>query len=118
MTSCCSASSARAVDEHAAGAEAFGFGLDDDGADFGEVRAVEMERAAAEELGGVVANGTFGDGEVADVFAELGVGAAEERAVAGERVDEVEDVACVLHAGFADDDGLGRGEATGRFLRA
>ena len=46
----------------------------------------------------------FGDGEVADVFAELGVGAAEEGAVAGERVDEVEDVASVLHASFADVD--------------
>ena len=81
----------------------FGFGLDDDGADFGEVRAVEMEGAAAEEFGGVVADGgAVGDGEVADVFAELGVAAAEECAVAGERVDEVEDVAGVLQAGFVD----------------
>jgi hypothetical protein len=34
-----------------AGALALGAGLDDDGADLGEVRAVEMQRAAAEELG-------------------------------------------------------------------
>jgi len=89
------------ADELAAGAKAFGFGLDDDGADFGEVWAVEMERAAAEELVAIVgwlgvdAEGmvfvdggrgdeALGDGEVADVFAELGVVATEEGAVAGE----------------------------------
>ncbi len=38
--------------EPAAGALAFGFGLDDDGADLGEVRAVEVERSAAEEDAG------------------------------------------------------------------
>ena len=37
------------AEQSAAGALAFGFGFDDDGADFGEVGAVEMESSAAEE---------------------------------------------------------------------
>ena len=37
------------AEETAAGALALGFGFDDDGADLGEVRAVEVERSAAEE---------------------------------------------------------------------
>ncbi len=78
------------------------------------MRAVEVERAAAEELffcssGFGVRDGAVGDGEVADVFAELGVGAAEEGAVVGVGVDEVEDVAGVLEAGFVDADGRGGG---------
>ena len=77
----------------AAGALALGFGLDDDGADLGEVRAVEVEGSAAEEdAAGLGVGDVLGDGEVADVFADLGVAAAEEGAVAGEGVDEVEDV--------------------------
>ena len=105
MTWCSSASAMRASRSASPAPRPSDFGLDDDGADFGEVRAVEMERAAAEELVfavGVVAR--YGDGEVADVFADLGVGAAEERAVAGEGVDEVEDVAGVLEAGLVDAD--------------
>ena len=72
----------------AACALAFGLGLDDDGADFAEVRSVEVQRAAAEEDAAV----GFGNGEVADVFADFGEAASEQRAVAGERVDEVVDV--------------------------
>ena len=45
--------------------------------------------------------GRFGYGEVADVFADLGVVAAEEGAVAGEGVDEIEDVDGVGEFGFA-----------------
>ena len=101
------------AEELAAGADAFGFGLDDDGADFGEVWAVEVEGAAAEEVGGAVGLDDVGDGEVADVLADLGVGAAEEGAVGGERVDEVEDLEGVLDAGFVDADVLrGRREAS------
>ena len=37
------------AEETAACALAFGFGLDDDGADLGEVGAVEVEGSAAEE---------------------------------------------------------------------
>ena len=91
-------------EELVAGAEAAELGLDDDGADFGEVRAVEVEGAAAEEVGGAAGVDAVGDGEVADVLADLGVGAAEEGAVGGERVDEVEDVLGVLEAGFVDPD--------------
>ena len=91
------------------GASAFaaGVGMEDDGADLGEVRAVEVKGAAAEKFwvgSGVAGIGEFGDGEVADVLADLGVAAAEEGAVAGEGVDEVEDVAGVLEVGL-----VGRG---------
>ena len=74
----------------AAGALAAGFGVQDDGADLGEVRAVEVEGAAAEEVGfggglGWGVGGGFGEGfgygEVADVFADFGVAATEEGAV-------------------------------------
>jgi hypothetical protein len=54
-------------------------------------------------------SGVSRDGEVADVLADLGVGAAQERAVGGERVDEVEDVARVLEAGLVDEDGVRHG---------
>jgi len=95
------------LEDTAAGAEAFGLGLHDDGTNFGEVWAVEMERAATEEvrIGLAIFREFFGDGEVADVLAELRVGAAEEGAIAGERIDEVEDVAGILDAGLANVDG-------------
>jgi len=67
------------AEDAAAGALAFGLGLDDDGADLREMRAVEMERAAAEEDAAI----GFGDSEIADVFANLGECALEERAVSG-----------------------------------
>ena len=96
----------------AAGALALGLGLDDDGADFGEMRAVEMQRSAAKED----ACFGFGDVEVADVLADLGVAAAEEGAVAGERVDELEDVDGVLEAGLADERSADAGGARSRLM--
>ena len=98
------------AEERAAGAQAFGIFADDDGADLGQVRAVKMERAAAEKLnalgfGFVGGDEALGYGEVADVFADFGVGAAQQRAVAGERVDEVVDVAGVLEVSLVDGDG-------------
>ncbi len=85
-------------------AETAGLGLDDDGADLGEVRAVEMQRAAADELVFAFGVGYAGHGEVADVLADLGVAAAEEGAIAGKGVDEVEDGARVLQVCFVDGD--------------
>jgi hypothetical protein len=61
----------------AAGALALGFRLDDDGAHLAQMRAVEVQRAAAEKDAAI----GFGDGEVANVFADLGEGALEQRAV-------------------------------------
>ena len=83
-------------EEEATGSVAFVVGVDDDGTDFGEVRAVEMEGAAAEEL-----SVALGYGEVANVFTDFGEAAAEKRAVSGKGIDEVVDVAGVLEAGFA-----------------
>src|ERR1035441_2560638 len=71
---------------------ALGFGLDDDGAHLAQMRPVKVQRAAAEEDAAI----GFGDGEVADVFADLGEGALEQRAVAGERIHQVVDLRCVL----------------------
>ena len=84
-------------EEFAAGALALGFGFDDDGADFGEVGAVEVKSSAAEEDSGF----GFGYGEVADVLADLGVATAEQGAVAGQGIDEVEDVDGVREFCFA-----------------
>ncbi len=70
--------------------------------DLGEMGAVEVERSAAkEDTAGISRDGGFGYGEVADVLADLGVVAAEEGAVAGEGVDEVEDGDGVGELGFA-----------------
>ena len=66
------------AEELAAGALALGFRLDDDRADLGKVRAVDVQGAAAEEDTGL----GLSDLEVADVFADFGVVAAEEGAVA------------------------------------
>jgi hypothetical protein len=91
------------AEETAAGALAFRFGLDDDGANLGEVGTVEVEGSAAEEDTACFSrDGGFGYSEVADVFADLGVAAAEEGAVAGEGVDEVEDVDSVGELRFAN----------------
>ena len=68
------------VDEEAAGAVAFGLGTNGDGADLGEVRAVDVERGTADELAGA----GLDDGKGVDVFADFRVGAVEEGAVAGE----------------------------------
>ena len=68
------------AEETAAGALTLGFGFDDDGADFSEVWAVEVESSAAKEDAGF----GLGHGEVADVLADLGVAAAKEGPVPGQ----------------------------------
>jgi hypothetical protein len=78
--------------EHAAGSVSLGVGTDDDGAEFGEVLAVDVERGAADELVQIV----FHDGEGRDVLADLRVTPGEQGAVVGEAVDELVNGACVL----------------------
>jgi hypothetical protein len=85
------------MDEKAAGAVALGVGPDDDGADLGEVRAVDVEGGAADELAGA----GFDDGEGVDVFADFRVGAVEEGAVAGEAFNQVMDGLGVVQLRFA-----------------
>ena len=58
-----------------------------------------MQGAAAEEDPALA----FGDGEVANVLADLRIGAAQQGAVAGEGVDELEDVDGVRELGLAYD---------------
>ena len=94
---------ATCAEKFAACSLSFGLRLYDDGANLGEVGTVEVEGSAAEEDTACFSrDGGFGYSEVADVFADLGVAAAEEGAVAGEGVDEVEDVDRVGKFGFAD----------------
>ena len=57
--------------------------IDDDGANLGEVLAIDVECGTTEKLGGAV----FDDGEGADVLADLPVGATEQGAVVGATVD-------------------------------
>ena len=71
------------ADEQAAGSGFLGFGIDDDGADLGEVLPVDMKCSAAEEL----ARAGFNDGKGVDVFADFRVGAEEECVVVGKAVD-------------------------------
>ena len=94
----------QAAKELAAGALALSLGLDDDGTNLGQVRAVDVEGAAAEKnaAAAVCSDGGFGHLEVADVLAYFGVVAAEQGAVAGEGVDELEQVDGVLELGLAD----------------
>jgi hypothetical protein len=90
----------QSAEELAACALAFRLRLDHDGTDLGEVGTIEMERAAAKEGSDV----GFGDREVADVLADLGIVAAEQGAIMRERVDEVEDVRRIGEFGWAHDD--------------
>jgi hypothetical protein len=53
------------------------FRLDGDGADFGEVRAVEVESAATNDFGEAVVILAFEDDEIADIFADFRKGARE-----------------------------------------
>jgi hypothetical protein len=69
--------------EEATGSAPLRLGIDDDGANLGEVLAIDVERGTSEEIGGAV----FDDGEGADVRADLNVGAGEEGAVVGATVD-------------------------------
>ncbi len=80
------------ADEQAAGSVSLGVGADDDGADLGEVRAVDVERGAADELAG----GRFDDGEGVNVCADLSVAPGEQGAIVGEAVDELMDGAGIL----------------------
>jgi hypothetical protein len=80
------------VDEEAARSVSLGVGTDDDGADLGEVRPVDVESGTADELMGV----RFYDGEGVDVRADLRVAPGEEGAIVGEAVDELVDGADVL----------------------
>lgn len=85
------------VDELATSSASFDIGADDDGADLGEVWAVDVEGCAAQELMGV----GFDDGEGADVGADFGVGAGKEGAVVGEAVDQLMDGVGILQLRFA-----------------
>jgi hypothetical protein len=80
------------VDKKTAGAMAFGFGTDDDGADLGEVLAVDVEGCATKELVGA----GFNDSKGTDVGADFGVGAAEKSAVVAEALDQLVDGVGVL----------------------
>jgi len=84
------------VNEQAAGSVSLGFGMDHDGADLGEVLAVDVKSGTADELAGP----GFDDGEGVDVGADFEVGASEEGAVAGEAVDELMNGAGVLQLRF------------------
>jgi hypothetical protein len=106
-------------DEQASGSVPLGVGVDDDGADLGEMLAVDVECSATQELVGV----GFDDGEGADVLADLGVGAVEEGAVVGAAFDELMDGAGVVQLRFTCPQGccfefvFGEGSCEGRGRR-
>ncbi len=64
-------------EDAAARALAFGCGHDHDRTHLAQMRSVKVQRAAAQKDAAI----GFGDGEVADVFADFGEGALEQRAV-------------------------------------
>jgi hypothetical protein len=70
-------------DEQASGSVSLGVGMDHDGADLGEMLAVDVECSATQELMGAVLD----DGESADVLGDFSVGAVEEGAVDGKVFD-------------------------------
>ena len=82
----------KGVNEQAAGTVSLGIGMDDDGADLGEMRAVDVKRGTADELVGI----GFSDGEGVDVRTDFRVAPGEQSAVVGEGVDELVDGTCVL----------------------
>ena len=84
------------VDEETAGSASLGVGMDDDGADLGEVLAVDVERGTADEL----ARAGFDDGEGIDVCTDLRVTPREKCAVVGEAVDQLVDGAGILQLRF------------------
>ena len=71
------------MDEETAGSVSLGVGMDDDGADLGEVRAIDVKSGTADELAGA----GFDDGKGVDVCTDLRVTPREKRAVVGEAVD-------------------------------
>jgi hypothetical protein len=84
------------VDEETAGSVSLGVGMDDDGADLGEVLAIDVKSGTADEL----ARAGFDDGEGVDVCTDLRVAPREKRAVMGEAVDQLVDGAGVLQLRF------------------
>ena len=91
------------ADEQAAGSVSFGFGTDDDGANLGQVRTIDVKRRAADEL---MRRG-FDDGEGVDVRADLRVTPGEQRAIVSEAVNELMDGAGVLQLRLARAQGWG-----------
>jgi hypothetical protein len=87
--------------EEAAGSVSFGVGMDDDGADFSEVLAVNVECGTADEL----ARAGFDDGEGVDVLADIRVGAVEEGVVVGEAFDQLMDGVSVVQLCFTRAEG-------------
>lgn len=73
------------MDEQAACSVSCGAWVDDDGAYFGKMGSIDMERRTADKL----LRFCFDDGEGSDVPADLRVRAAEKGAVVGEAIDEL-----------------------------
>jgi len=84
------------LDEEAASPVSFVVRADDDGADLGEVLAVDVERGTADELTGAV----FDDGEGVDVRADFRVTPRKQSAVVGEAVNELVDGAGIVQLRF------------------
>jgi hypothetical protein len=80
------------ADKQAPGTVSLGLRMNYDGADLGEMRAVDVKRSTADELVGV----GFSDGEGVDVRTDFRVAPGEQGAVVGEGVDELVDGAGVL----------------------
>jgi hypothetical protein len=84
-------------DKEASAAGVLMLRIDGDGTDFGEVRTVEMERAAADDFRVAVFTSavfavTFKNDEVTDVFADFGKAAREKSSISGVIGDETVDV--------------------------
>ena len=93
----CSALLQEGFDEEAACSVSCRAGVDDDGAYLSEMRTIDVERGAADEL----LRFGFDDGEGVDVLADLQVRAAKECTVAGETIDELMDGFGVVQLCFA-----------------
>ncbi len=76
------------LEQQPARAAAAGLRPDGDGADFSQVRAVAVKRGAAEEF----ARAGLGDDKGVDLSFDFAPGAAQQGAIAGHALDEVEDV--------------------------
>jgi hypothetical protein len=84
------------ADEQAAGSLPLGVRTDSDGADLGEVLAVDVECSTADELLGY----GFDDGKGADVGTDLHITPRKQGAIVGEAVDQAMDGAGVLQLRF------------------
>ena len=98
--------------ESGAGAGAAGLVADHNGANLSKMGTVKMERATTEELRlsiRVIRLGdTFSDGEIANVLANFSIAATEKRAIARERIHQIEDIPGILQVRFVDAKGDGR----------